>query len=459
MWNPGESRFRDTLHYAMSTPIPDARPLNPPAEPPRQPALLRSLRRWDVVAVVLNGVIGAGIFGLASRVFALSGAYSLFAFGACAICVAFIVLSFAEVASAFRATGGPYLFARETFGPAAGFGVGWFVWVARVTSFAANCTLLPDYLGFFFPAAASGIPRALIVTAVVVALAAVNVRGVRNTADASNALAIGKLLPLAVFVVAGLFFLDRARFSFASGPGYHEFSQSVLLLLYAFTGFEMAVIPAGEIRDPGRDVPRALLIGMGVVVVFYVGIQAVCIGTLPELGKSQRPLADAAARFLGNPGAVLITAGMIVSLAGNLNVLILAASRMLFAMAEGGALPARLASVHPRFRTPAVAVLVTTAIMLALALSRTFIYLVGISVVARLVTYFATCGALPILRRRSTDAGAFRLPGGQFIAFAAMAICLWLLSNASLKEARDAAIAAAVGFAIFGLYRSYTVRL
>jgi amino acid transporter len=233
-----------------------------------------------------------------------------------------------------------------------------------------------------------------------------------------------------------------------------------MLLVYAFTGFEMAVIPAGEIEHPGRDVPRALLTGMSVVVAFYVAIQAVCIGTLPGLGQSQRPLADAAARFLGNGGAVLITVGILVSLAGNLNVLILAASRTIFAMAEGKALPAYFARVHPRYRTPAVAVVATTVVMLALALSRTFLYLVSISVMVRLVTYFATCAALPVLRRRESGMGSiFRLPGGIAIAVAGMALCVWLVSNASLKEARDAAIAAAVGLGIYGVYRSYTVRV
>jgi amino acid transporter len=199
---------------------------------------------------------------------------------------------------------------------------------------------------------------------------------------------------------------------------------------------------------------------MAVVVALYVGIQAVCIGTLPELAKSQRPLADAAARFLGSGGAVMITAGMIVALAGNLNVLILAASRMIFAMAEGGTLPAGLATVHPRFRTPAAAVLATTAVMLTLALSRTFLYLVTVSTVARLVTYLATCGALPLLRRRGkAPPTAFRVPGGVWIAAAAMALCLWLVSNATLTEARDTAIAAAAGFVIYGVYRSYTVRV
>jgi APA family basic amino acid/polyamine antiporter len=396
------------------------------------PGLVRSLRRWDLVAVVLNGVVGAGIFGLPSRVFALTADYSLVCFAACALCVSVIVLSFAEVASRFSGTGGPYLFAREAYGPLTGFVVGCLVWIARVTSLAANCSLLPAYLGFFFPAAASGLPRAIIVAGVVTALATVNVRGVRGAANASNVLAVGKLLPLGVFVIAGLFFMQPGRFSFAVAPTYHAFAQSVLLLVYAFTGFEMAVIPSGEIRNPGRDLPPALLMGMAVVVTFYILIQVVCIGTLPGLGGSQRPLADAAATFLGTWGAAMITGGIVISLAGNLNVLILAASRVLFAMADRNELPAKLASIHPRFRTPAAAVLTTTSVMLILTLTGTFIHLLTLSTIARLVTYFATCGALVVLRRRERAAVAtFRVPGGVFVAFAGMLLCLWLLSAAA----------------------------
>jgi amino acid transporter len=418
------------------------------------PGLVRSLRRWDLVAVVLNGVIGAGIFGLPSRVFALTADYSLVCFAACALCVSLIVLSFAEVASRFSGTGGPYLFAREAYGPLTGFVVGWLVWIARVTSLAANCSLLPAYLGFFFPAAASGLPRAIIVAGVVTALAAVNVRGVRGAADASNVMAVGKLLPLGVFVIAGLFFMQPGRFSFAAAPTYHGFAQSVLLLVYAFTGFEMAVIPAGEARSPGRDLPRALLMGMAVVVTFYMLIQLVCIGTLPGLGGSQRPLADAAATFLGTWGAAMITGGIVVSLAGNLNVLILAASRVLFAMAERDDLPAKLASIHPRFRTPAAAVLATTAIMLILTLSGTFIHLLTLSTIARLATYFATCGALVVLRRREgAPVAVFHVPGGVFVAFAGMLLCIWLLSSSSLREARDTMLAASAGLAVYWLHR------
>ena len=422
---------------------------------PSTPSLARSLRRWDVVAVVLNGVIGAGIFGLPSRAFSLAGDYSLIAFGVCALCVSVIVLCFAEVASRYSGSGGPYLYARETFGPTIGFTVGWLVWMARVTSFAANCNLLPAYLDLFFPGASTGIARVLIIATVVGLLAVVNVTGVRQVADASNAFAIGKLLPLAVFIIAGLFFLDPARFSFAVLPAYRPFSQSVLLLVYAFTGFEMAVIPAGEIKSPQRNLPAALMMGMAVVVTFYVLIQVVCIGTLPGLATSQRPLGDAAARFLGPWGAAMITVGIVISLAGNLNVLILSASRVVFAMAERDELPKGLAAIHPRFRTPPGSILATIAAMLVLTLSGTFIYLLTLSTISRLVTYMITCGAVPVLRRRpGAPPAAFLLRGGVVIAFTGVALALWLLSNSNLREARDTSIAAAVGLSIYFLHRT-----
>jgi amino acid transporter len=406
------------------------------------------MRRWDLVGVVINGVIGAGIFALPSRVFDLAGPYSIFAFLLCAVCISLVVLCFAEVASRFEGTGGPYLYASAAFGQTTGFMIGWLVFVARITSFSANCSLLPTYLGLFFPAFDGGWARTAILTIVVVTLGAVNVAGVRVAANASNALAIGKLLPLAVFVGVGLFFVVPSRFTGAPLPEYAPFAQAVLILVYAFTGFEMSVIPAGEARKPGRDLPLALLVGITIVVVFYVLIQVVSIGTLPSLGGRQRPLTDAALAFMGNGGAIMMTVGIVVSLAGNLNILMLSASRILFAAAEHGQLPAPLAAVHPRFRTPVVAVLATAAIMLTLTLSGKFMWLLTISTVARLFTYMATAGALPILRRRGPVA-SFRLPGGQWVAGAAIVLLVWLASNATLREARDTAIAAGVGFAIF----------
>ena len=218
----------------------------------------------------------------------------------------------------------------------------------------------------------------------------------------------------------------------------------------------MAVIPAGEARKPERDLPRALLMGMATVVAFYVLIQVVCIGTLPGLAASQRPLADAANHFLGTWGAVMITVGIVISLAGNLNVLVLAASRVLFAMAENGELPRRLQQVHPRFRIPVSGVLWTSAAMLALTLSGTFIYLVTISAISRLVTYIVTCSALPVLRRRTTaPKAAFRMPAGVAVSLIGIVLALWLLSNITLREARDTALATAAGLCIYVFTRIF----
>ena len=420
-----------------------------------QPGLLRSIRGWDLVAVVINGVIGAGIFGLPAKAYALAGDYSLLAFGLCAICVVVVILSFTEVGSRFSASGGPYLYAREAFGRGAGFTVGWLVWIARVSAFAANSTVLLAYLAYFLPAASGTVARTLLMTAVVASIAVLNIRGVRVAANVSNAFGFGKLIPLGVFVVVGLFAIDPSRLSFASPPSYGSFSQAVMLLVYGFTGFEMAAIPAGEIRDPQRILPRALLAGIAVVVTFYVLIQAVCIGTLPGLASSDRPLAEAASRFLGPAGAVLIMAGVLISLAGNLNILTLSASRLLFAMGENGDLPPALASVHPVRRTPVPAIFLTSVAMLALTLSGTFVYLITVSTLSRLVAYLATCGALPVLRRKPSVAPpAFRLRAGVPLAAAGVAVCLWLLSNSTPREARDTALAAIAGLALHWLHRA-----
>jgi len=417
---------------------------------PTQEGLVRGISRWSLIAVAINGIIGAGIFGIPSKVFAQTGAYSLLAFVACALVVVLIILCFAEVGSRFSATGGPYLYAREAFGAAVGFEVGWLLWLARLTAFAANCNLLVDYVGFFWPQATAAYYREAIIVAVIALLAAVNLIGVRDTALVSNLFTVGKLIPMVLFIAVGLFFINPGSYSFAEAPGYGAFSQSVLLLIYAFTGFEMAVIPAGEIRDPRRNLPLAILSAIAVVAVLYIGIQVVCIGTLPGLATSQRPIADAAALFMGRAGAALIAAGVIVSIIGNLNVLILAASRLPFAMAEGGELPRWLASTHRRFRTPHPAIWITVAVMLWLTLWSTFGTQVKISAITRLLSYSVTCAALIALRRRSAAPPAlFTAPAGVAVALASLVLAAWLLSNSTWEDARDTAIAAALGLAIF----------
>jgi APA family basic amino acid/polyamine antiporter len=416
--------------------------------------LVRSIRRWDLIAIAINAIIGAGIFGLPSDVYARIGSYSLIAFVACALVVTLIILCFAEVGSRFSETGGPYLYAREAFGPTLGFEVGWLIWLARLTAFAANCNLLVSYLGYFWTDATAGTGRAATIILVVVSLAAINILGVRQAAIVSNLFTVGKLVPLLIFIVAGLFFLSPHNYSFAVQPAYAPFSQSVLKLIYAFSGFEMAVIPAGEVRDPRRQVPLALVVAIAVVALLYILIQVVCIGTLPELAASQRPLADAATRFLGHAGGALISAGALISIVGNLNIIVLSGSRIPFAMAEQNQLPSFVGRVHQRFFTPYVAILISAAVMLVLALSGTFIYALTISTIARLLTYAATCAALPVFRRRKNAPPAkFNIPGGTVAALASLALAAWLLSNSTLAEARDACIAALVGLLVYFVYR------
>jgi len=421
--------------------------------------LQRGIRKWDLVAVAINGIIGAGIFGLPAKVYALIGTYSLIAFVACGVVVILIILCFAEVGSRFDETGGPYRYAREAFGPAVGFEVGWLTWLARLTAFAANCNLMVSYLGFFWPAANTPLARAIIIVGVVVALAAVNIIGVRQAAITSDLFTIGKLVPMLIFIVAGLFFLRPHAFAFGPSPTAGAFSQSVLLLIYAFTGFEMAVIPAGEIRNPQRNLPRALLIASAVVAIVYVFIQVVCIGTLPELAASSKPLADAAQKFLGTAGAAIISAGAIISIAGNLNILVLSGSRIPFDIAEQKQLPSFLARVHRRSFTPHVSIVITASLMMVLTLKSSFVAALTISAIARLVTYAVTCAALPVLRRRSDVPKAmFRVPGGPVIAIAALLLAAWLLANSTVKEATQATIVAVVGLLIYASYRLYRTR-
>ena len=418
--------------------------------------LVRGIRRWDLVAITINGIIGAGIFGLPSKVYSLIGAYSIVAFVACALIVALIILCFAEVSSRFDDTGGPYLYAREAFNPAVAFEIGWLIWLVRITAFAANCNLLINYLSYFWTSATTPAWRAIVIVFVVVVLAVINLLGVRQAAVVGNIFTVGKLVPMIIFCGAGLFFLNPQAFTPGPSPATGDFSRSVLLLVYAFTGFEMATIPAGEVRHPQKNLPRALIIALFVVAVIYILIQIVCVGTLPELAQSQKPLADAGSRFLGTAGGAIISAGAIISITGNLNILMLSGSRLPFAMAEQKQLPAFVGTVHRSSFTPYVAILITAGLMLLLTLKSSFVAALTISTIARLSTYAATCLALPVFRRRDNipDA-AFHLPGGTIIAVLALVLIVWLLLSA-LQEAKAAAWAAGAGLVIYFAYWLYS---
>ncbi len=417
-------------------------------EPPR---LRRGIRRLDLLLLSINIVIGAGIFGLPAQAGALLGASSVLAFPLTALVAGVIVLCYAEVSSRFDATGGPYLYARHTFGEAAGFLVGWLLWTARMAAFAAVTSLLLDYVAYVAPAVAAGPARGALGAALVLFYTLVNLAGVRASALVSNLFTAAKLAPLLVFVAVGAVHIEPARVTLGALPAPGALSTAVLLLSFTFGGFESLCILAGETREARRNLPLALLTAIGVAALLYTLVQLVCVGTLPGLARSAHPLADAGERFLGPWGARMIAVGAVIAAAGSLQATTLAIPRLPFAMAQDGLLPRLFAATHARLRVPYVAILVTSAVMLYMTLAGTFVSSLTFSLVARLAAWACTCAALPVLRRRKgAPPAAFRAPAGVAVAGLALVFCVWMLSGAKARELANGAVAAGVGVAVYG---------
>jgi amino acid transporter len=415
------------------------------------PGLVRAVGRWSFTALVINMIVGAGIFGLPSRIDSLVGVWGLLAYAACAAIVAGIGLCFGEVSSRFEGTGGPYLYARESFGGLLGFEVGWLMVLTRMTSLAVIANVMADYLAFFWPPAAAGWVHGAAMAMAIVALTAINLTGVHGAARVSTFLTVTKLIPMLAFVGIGLFFVDRHAFAAPPALEATPFTRAVLQLVFAFGGFEAAVIAAGEVENPRRDAPFAVLTGIAAATLLYILIQTVCIGTLPELAASKKPLADAATHFAGPVAGALVALGALVSTIGTLSGTLLSGPRALFAIAEHGQLPRLLARTHARFHTPHVAILVVAAGGLALALSGTFIYLLSLNVITRVVSYLATAAAVYVLRGRPDRPALFAVPMPKLVVPLTIAACVWLLVASSGRELRDVAIAAAIGLVVYGV--------
>lgn len=423
------------------------------------PHLVRGIRRWDFVALIINITIGAGILGLPAKLYALAGTYSLGAYLTSAAIVTGIILCFAEVSSRFNGAGGPYLYARVAFGPLVGFEVGWLLWLSRLASFAALCNLFVDYAAYFWPAVGAGLGRAALMAGLVAGLTGLNLVGVRLASLVNNLFTVSKLIVLILFVAVGLFFVKWSAFSWAAPPTLPHFSSAVLLLIFTFSGFDVAAIPAGEIEQPQRNVPFALFTAIATVAVLFVLVQVVCIGTLPGLATAERPLALAAQQFLGPAGGGLVAAAAMLTALGTLNALMLTGPRLLFALAEQKQIPTIFGATHPRFRTPWVALLVSAGLKLALAISGTFIYALTLSTIIRLLYFALTCAALPVLRRqRPAQPAPFRVWGGPAVAALCVGLCGWLLLSSTGTEARDVALAAVAGLGLYFLFNRRSAR-
>ena len=399
--------------------------------------LVRAIGRWGLAALVINSIIGSGIFGLPAIVAADLGRLSPFAYLVAAAGVGMIMGCFAEVASQFRQAGGPYLYTRVAFGRLPALEIAWLHWLSRLTAGAAAINLFSTYLGYFWLAAQRPLERSVLAAAILLVITGVNLLGVRVGAHLSSVFTIAKLAPLLLFAAAGLIYgfahpaVSLANQHTATAADWFDAS---LVLIFAYGGFEGALVPMSEARDPQRDVPFAMLIAFLSVTLIYVLVQIVVVRVLPDPAQTDRPLAMAAQVFLGPAGAASIAVGALLSLFGYLSANMVHAPRTTFALAEQGDLPPVFAAVHNRFRTPYVSILVFAVSLWALATIGNFRWNVVLSSTARLMTYGMVCAALLALRRKQPGAAAYRVPLGPIFPVTGVALMLVLLTRITREE-------------------------
>jgi APA family basic amino acid/polyamine antiporter len=425
----------------MATPTPLA-----PPESGNHGRLARAIGRFDLTAALVNGVIGSAVFAMPATQAALTGAWSPLACLVAGAGVLTIVLCFAEVASRFHEAGGPYLYVRESFGPLLGFQAGWLTFWIRVLSLAANLNVFVAYLGQIVPSASVPLGRASVMVAMMAVLTLVNLIGVRPATWTVDVFTVAKLAPLLLLILIGLPRL-RPEVLATQTVGAPDWTSAILLLMFAYGGFEAPLIPAGEAKDPRRDTAFALLAALAVITAVYTLVQVVIVGTVPRVAGTAAPVAAAFGALLGPAGIRLAALAAMISVWGYSTGSILQSPRVLYSMADRQDLPSFLASVHGRFRTPHVAIVAFAVLTTGIAVQGTFEATATLSAIVRLVTYGLTCAALPALRlRRPKEAPGFRVPGAPLVVPAALIFCLWLLGTRSFTQAWMLLVLMAAGF-------------
>lgn len=415
--------------------------------------LRRSLSLVDVVALGINGVIGQGIFLLPGIAAAKLGPASMIAIAIAGVLSFLIALCFAEVGSRFNTTGGAYVYAKEAFGDFVGFEVGWMTCCVAVISWAALANGLTLVLGHFVPAVASGWQQPVTAVGVMAALALVNVFGAKSGARLSTVFSGAKLIPILLFISVGAFALDGSNFVPFAPQGYEPLAETTLVLLYAYVGFETLVVPAGEMKNPQRAVPLALVLVLAVVTVVYIAVLGVAIGTFEGIAGHENPVAAASERVMGPVGGTIVAVGIVVSVFGTNAGAALVSPRRFFAMAERGDLPAVFARVHSTTSAPVPAIVLMFSLSALLAATGSFKELAVLGVVARFLQYIPTCIAVLVLRRRAGDAPGFRLPFGPVLPLLTVGLCGWLLYNTGETKRLMGAVALLLGVPLYVIAR------
>lgn len=399
--------------------------------------LLRGIGAAGLGVLILNSVIGAGIFALPGAVSARAGALSPWLFLAIGILIITVVLTFAELSSYFKTSGGPVLFTTRAFGPLAGFTTGWILFISRMTAFAANTTVMAVYLGAVWPWFADGIGRVALIVTVCGVLTFTNYRGVKNGVRTMAVITFFKLAPILLLIVLGLQHVSGDTLFPATLPTIDDLGGTTLLLIYAFVGFEAATIISGETKQPRRTMPRALVATVIATGTLYFLIVVVYISVLPQGGETGATLIDVGRELMGPTGVVLITLGAFFSIGGNLAAIMLCVPRLTFALAEERLLPRWFGIVHEKYKTPGNSILLLGALGLVFALSGSFVWLAAASSLTRLISYVLCIGALPIIRKKASDeerAEAYKLKGGYLIPALAMMLCVWIGMQSEMRS-------------------------
>ncbi|PYX73348.1 MAG: hypothetical protein DMG78_09390 [Acidobacteria bacterium] len=417
--------------------MPETVPEKTPSE-----GLVRAIGRWSLAALTVNCIIGSGVFGLPSVLASLLGRASVVAVVLAAVAMAVIMGCFAEVASRFANTGGPYLYAQAAFGRFMGIQVAWLVWFVRLTSCAANANLFVTYLGEFWPQSTRPAMK------------------VKAGTHLSTSFTVAKLSSLLFVTLAGGFYLlthSPEPVNAAFSPGATQWARAIVLLIFAYGGFEAALIAAGEAKNPRRDLPFGLFAALITCAVIYGLIQWVVVGVLPDPAHSERPLADVARIVMGSGGAALTAAGALFSIYGYLSGNMLATPRITFALAERGDFPSPFALVHPRFRTPYFSILVFAVLVWLLALFGSFAANATLSAGSRLFYYGAVCASVPVLRKKRSERPLFQLRAGTLISIVGVLICAGLLTQIEYNKSLILLVAVAVAFFNWLVVRKRTI--
>ena len=420
-------------------------------KPAAEASLLRVVGAWGLAASIVNVTVGGGIFRLPAAAAASLGAAAPLAYLVCAAAMGLIALCFAEAGSRVSMTGGPYAYVEVAFGPFVGFMAGVLVWLLGTLAVAAVSTIFTDSIGALVPSLDGPVSRAFILIAIFLLLAGVNVLGVRQGTLVNAVATLAKLLPLLLLVVAGLFAIQPSNLVWTLRPAPAAVARASILLIFAFSGVESALVPSGEIQDVRRTVPRAILVAMSVITLLYLALQMVAQGVLGAgLATQRAPLAETAAGVFGPWGRTLMLAGAIVSMFGYVSGMTLAVPRALYAFARDGFLPRQVAAVHPRFHTPYVAILLQSGLVCLLAITNGFETLAILANLATLILYGACCLAAWQLRRREVatpDSLRARAKGA--IPWAACAVILWMLTSVTRREWAVAGAVIAVAALLF----------